>query len=288
MRTRSGPFGAALRCWLDPFRRRATRQGRIAAALAAAAALACTTVPAQADEFGYEFPFWVEPDQVIDWRGSLSLGATYSNAQSESYHLSLQGTLERVTGSDRWSNKLWVISGRSDGNETSALFDVRTRYDRDIRKRWFTFVQGEFRSDRPANLERRTSLGAGFGYRIAERRHLAWSVLVGLGYTAERFHIPRDIIGGPRTRYDRAEALLGTEAEFELMDNLTLTHRLTWYPNLTFGTAYRLVYDATARAAITKRLSLDITASWRQSTEPGADKRPDELLVVTGLSLRLD
>lgn len=258
----------------------------------AAAAVGAAAVPAHADDFDYdyeyEFPYWTEPDQLVDWRGSLSAGATYSKAKTESYHLSLRGELERVTGSDRWVSNLWVISGRSDGNETSALFDVRTRYNRDIRKRWFAFVQGEFRRDRPANLERRTSLGTGIGYRIAERRHLAWSVFGGLGYTAESFYTPLDIIGGPRRRYQRAEGVLGTEADFELTNNLTLTHRLTWYPNLTFSSAYRLVYDATARAAITKRLSMDITASWRQSTEPGADKRPDELLIVTGLSLRLD
>ncbi len=270
---------------------RLARPARIVAALLAAAALGIVAAPAWADDFDYELEFpshWLEPGQVVAWRGSVSVGATYSNAQSESYHLSLQGELERTTGSDRWISNLWVISGRSDGSETSALFDVRTRYDRDIRKRWFAFVQGEHRRDRPANLEQRTSLGVGVGYRIAERRNIAWSVLAGLGHTAERFYTPLDIIGGPRTRYNRAEGLLGTEAEFELTDNLTLTHRLTWYPNLTYSTAYRLVYDATARAAITKRLSMDITASWRQSTEPGADKRPDELLVVTGLALRLD
>lgn len=287
MRTRPGLFETALcrragRC--------ARRFARTVATIAAAATFGLAGVPAQADDFDYEyeFPYWVEPDRVVDWRSSLSIGATYSSAQSESYNLSLQGELERVTGSDRWLSNLWAISGRSDGNETAALFDVRTRYDRDIRKRWFTFVQGEYRRDRPGNLERRTSIGTGFGYRIAERRYLAWSVIAGLGYTAESFYTPLDIIGGLRTSYNRAEGVLGTEAEFELMDNLTLTHRLTWYPNLTYGSAYRLVYDATARAAITKRLSLDITASWRQSTEPGADKRPDELLVITGLALRLD
>lgn len=181
-----------------------------------------------------------------------------------------------------------LISGRSDGDETAALLDVRSRYSRDIRKRWFAFGQAEYRHDRPGNLERRTSVAVGMGYRINERRRLSWSVLGGIGYTAESFFTPLDIIGGPRRSYDRAEALLGTEAEFELTDNLTLTHRLSWYPNLSYTSAHRLVYDGTARAAITEQLSLDITVSWRQSTEPGPDKRPDELLVVTGIALRLD
>src|SRR5690606_19698868 len=112
--------------------------------------------------------------------------------------------------------------------------------------------------------------------------------MAGLGYTAERFFTPLDIIDGPRTDYDRAEALFGTDLDFDLTKNLTITQRLSWHPNLSYSSSYRLVYDATARAAITRRVSMDVTVSWRQSTEPGVDKRPDELLVVTGLSLRLD
>ncbi len=260
---------------------------RPAARLAVLLALAGTALPAQAEEYYFQ-PYWNEPEESVDWRGSVSVGATYAQSQSASYHLSLQGNLERVTGSDRWNSHLWVISGRSDGEETAALFELHSRYSRDIRKRWFSFVQGDFRRDRPGNLERRVSLGAGIGYRIAERRHIAWSVIGGVGYTAERFVTPLDIIDGPRGRYDRGEALLGTEAEFELTRNLTLKQRLTWFPNLSYRSAHRLAYDATARAAITSRLSMDVTVSWRQSTEPGADKRPDELLVVTALNLRLD
>ncbi|MBE0592169.1 MAG: DUF481 domain-containing protein [Gemmatimonadales bacterium] len=257
------------------------------ASAAAVAALACVATPAGATE-DYFQPYWTAPAEMIAWRGSLSLGGTYARSRAESYNLSLQGDLDRITGSDRWTSHLWMIFGRSDGNENAALFDVRSRYSRDIRKRWFGFVQGDYRRDRPGNLERRTSLGAGVGYRIAERRYLSWYVLAGLGYTAESFYTPLDIIDGPRTRYDRGEALLGTEAEFELTENLTLTQRFTWYPNLSYSSAHRLVYDATARAAITERLSMDVTVSWRKSTEPGVDKRPDELLVVTGLALRLD
>ncbi len=268
-------------------RRRAAGRVARAASGVALAAIACWAVPAHAVDYYYE-PYWVEPARAGDWRASLSLGATYAQSQSDSYNLSLQGELERITGSDRWLSRLLVISGRSDDSETAALFDVGTRYSRDIRKRWFNFAQAEYRRDRPGNLERRTTIAVGVGYRINERRWLSWSVLGGVGYTTENFYTPLDIIDGPRRSYDRAEALLGTEAEFEVTDNLTMTHRLSWYPNLSYASAQRLVYDGTARAAITERLSLDITVSWRSSTEPGADKRPDELLVVTGISVRLD
>lgn len=266
---------------------RAARRVASAAASLALAALACRAAPAHAVDYYYE-PYWVEPARAGDWRASLSVGATYAQSQSESWSLSLQGELERVTGSDRWLSRMLVISGRSDDSETAALFDVGTRYSRDIRKRWFGFGQAEYRSDRPGNLERRTTVAAGMGYRINERRWISWSVLAGVGYTMESFYTPLDIIDGPRRSYDRAEALLGTEAEFEVTDNLTMTHRLSWYPNLSYTSAQRLVYDGTARAAITERLSLDITVSWRSSTEPGPDSRPDELLLVTGISMRLD
>jgi putative salt-induced outer membrane protein len=270
----------------DASRRPAARHLALAAAFALLA-LACGDARAQVPNYYYE-PYWVEPDRAGDWYGSVSVGATYAQSQSTSYNLSLQGELERVTGSDRWSNRLLVISGRSDGNETAALLDARTRYSRDIQKRWFAFGQAEYRRDRPGNLERRTSVATGVGYRINEREWLSWSVLGGVGYTTEKFHTPLDIIDGPRRGYDRVEALVGTEVEFELTDNLTMTHRLSWYPNLSYSSAHRLAYDGTARAAITERLSLDITLSWRSSTEPGADKRPDELLLVTGISVRLD
>jgi len=270
-----------------PGRSRRPARGRAVAAAMLGLAAAGMTASAHAVDYYYE-PYWVEPARAGDWRASVSLGATYAQSQSESYNLSLQGELERVTGSDRWLSRLLLISGRSDDSETAALFDVGTRYSRDIRKRWFGFGQAEYRRDRPGNLDRRTTVAGGMGYRINERRWISWSALAGVGYTMERFYTPLDIIDGPRRSYDRVEALLGTEAEFEVTDNLTMTHRLSWYPNLSYTSAQRLVYDGTARAAITERLSLDITVSWRSSTEPGVDKRPDELLVITSIAVRLD
>lgn len=236
----------------------------------------------------YELLAWDEPEQVVDWEGSLGVGATYAQAEAESYNLSLQAELKRITRSDRWSNRLLAISGRSDGSATSGLFELYSHYRRDIRKRWLMFLEAERRHDQPANLRERLSVSAGVGYRLAEGRRLAWLVMAGLGHASESFYDPLDIMGRPRTSYRRDEALLGTEMEFDLFSNLTVSQRLSWYPNLSYGRAWRLTYDASARAAITRRLSLDVTASWRRSTEPGRDRRPDEVVVITGLALRLD
>lgn len=251
-------------------------------------ALAVSLLAAPASHAENFYPLWIEPDEVVGWRGSLSFGGTYADAAVRSYSFSVRGELERISASDRWLNDLWIISGRSDGGTSAALFRLRSRYDRDFRKRWFGFLEGEYRHDRPANIAQRVSVGTGIGYRVAEQRRLSWAVLGGVGYTAEGFFSPLDIIDRPSDRYNRAELLVGTEMEYEISPDVTLNHRLTAYPNLTFGSTYRLTYDATVRAAITRRLGLDISLSWRKSTEPVEDRRMDELLVVTGLALRLD
>jgi len=230
----------------------------------------------------------LEPDQIVTWSYALTAGATYAQSTTTSHNLTLSADATRLSASDKFATHLRVLSGRADGKTSAALLNASARYDRDFQKRWFSFVQGDYLRDRPSNIAHRTSVGVGVGYRLDESARASWSVLGGFGYTADRFFTPLDIVGGPRLSYERAEALIGTEADYAITPTLSMRHRLVYYPNLTHGAAFRVTYEAGAKASMTKRLSLDMSLTWRHSTEPGRDKRPDELLVVTGVSLRLD
>jgi putative salt-induced outer membrane protein YdiY len=91
-----------------------------------------------------------------------------------------------------------------------------------------------------------------------------------------------------RNRYDHAELLLAEESNNKLSDTTTFKQKLTVYPSISKGDGVRTVFDAGLSVAMTKQLALTATLSHRYDSDPGDGLKKNDMLFVTGLSLRFD
>lgn len=222
------------------------------------------------------------------WRHAIGLGLSYASGNSESSTLTLNADGVRQTAHDKWSYYGKALRAKSEDEITGDQIGLGTRYERDLNGRVFGFGQGDYLRDRPANLSRRTSVGAGLGYHVFKAEKTTWDVFSGLGYTHDRYVTPTDVGGATRDAWGYAELLLGEESNHQVSDTSTFRQRLVIYPNLSESGEFRAQFDAGLAVAINDTMSLTATLTYRYNSDPGLDIENGDLLFVTGISAKLE
>lgn len=222
------------------------------------------------------------------WRHAIGLGISYASGNSESSTLTFNADGVRQTDHDKWSYYGKALRAESDGDTTGDQIGAGTRYERDLNARVFGFGQGDYLRDRPANLSRRMSVGAGLGYHVFKSDQFNWDVFSGLGYTRDRYVTPTDVGGATRASWGYAELLLGEESNHQISETSTFRQRFVIYPNLGESGEFRAQLDAGLAVAINAKMSLTATLTYRYNSDPGADFEKDDLLFVTGISAKLE
>ena len=222
------------------------------------------------------------------WRFALGAGASLSSGNSDSTKLNLNADGVRATELDKWSLFGRLLYGRTDGDTTDDLLELRGRYDRNLNTHWFGFGSGEFLRDRPANLSGRASAAGGLGYHVFKTEENRWDVFGGLGYSHESYYDPRLVAGEVRSSRGYGEMLAGEESTHRLTDTTSFKQRFVVYPNLSDSGAFRTALDAGVAVAINKTLSLTVTLSHRYNSDPGEGLSKDDTSLVAGVSAKID
>src|SRR5690606_18812837 len=235
-------------------------------------------------------PAWAQVTLKPDgqWRHAIGLGLSYASGNSESSTLTLNADGVRQTGYDKWSYYGKALRAESDDETTGDQIGLGTRYERDINGRVFGFGQADYLRDRPANLSRRGSVGGGLGYHVFKTDTLTWDVFGGVGYTHDRYIEPTDVGGATRTTWGYTELLVGEESNHQISDSTTFRQRFVIYPNMSESGEFRAQLDAGLSVAINERMSLTATLTYRYNSDPGAGFEKDDLLLVTGISAKIE
>lgn len=222
------------------------------------------------------------------WRYALGAGASATSGNSDTTKLNINADGVRATELDKWSLFGRLLYGRTDGDTTDDLLELRGRYDRNFDTSWFGFGSGEFLRDRPSNLSGRASAAGGVGYHVFKTDENRWDVFGGLGYSHESYYDAKLVAGEVRSNYGYAELLMGEESTHRLTDTTSFKQRFVVYPNLTNSGEFRTVFDAGLAVSINKTLSLTVTLSHRYNSDPGEGLSKDDASLVAGLAAKFD
>ena len=220
-----------------------------------------------------------KPDGL--WRGTLGAGLNVTQSTTNSLNLNLTGDAVRATAQDQWNFAAALLYGTSedaDGVKTTSanLGRIGARYAYNLSPRLFGFGSLDFNYDRLQEIDLRSVVAGGLGYRIIDTSLNRFEVSGGLTYN--------------RTRYvsetvNAAEALLAEESNHKLSASTTVRQRLAVFPNLSDTGEYRLQFSAGLVTKITGDLNLTVTLAnnYQSNPQPGIDR--NELLFITGISV---
>jgi putative salt-induced outer membrane protein YdiY len=231
-----------------------------------------------------------QPKTVPDgrWRANIGLAASYASGNTESTNLSLKAEAVRATSADRITANARALHGETDGTQTAAQYGLGGRYDYSVSDRTYAFGQANYLRDELANLKMRLSGAGGIGYRLIDEEKQKFEVYAGLGYSREDYFDPTIVAGELRTSYGFAEVVLGEESSHQLTDTTRLRQKLALYPNLDDPGEFRGEFDAGIAVAINRTLDLTVGVNYRYNSDPGTGLDNYDLLVLTGVALRIE
>src|SRR5262249_1284905 len=135
------------------------------------------------------------------------------------------------------------------------------RYDRDINRKWFVYGFVDVEHNGLQDLTLRLVPGGGIGYHAIRHERTELDLLGGLAWDGKYFK-------GDFKDRSSAEAQAGQTLAHQFNSRVALKEQLFIFPNLTNTGEFRVNFDSTIVADITKRIGWQLTLSDRYLSNP--------------------
>lgn len=243
---------------------------------------AITFIRSESEQQAYEstlHPGWFE-----QWTGGADLGIALTKGNSDTTNVALGLGLTRETLRDKTSIYAASIYNRDNtsGVSRTVANTIRfgVRYDRDFSRKWFGYGFTDLERNGLQDLNLRWVIGGGLGYHAIRNERTKLDLLGGLAMNREYF----EGIDNDRTS---AEAQIGQTLSHQFNSRVSLNEQLFFFPNLSNGGEYRINFDTSLVTDITRRIGWQLTLSDRYLSNPPPGFKQNDLLLTTGVKLKL-
>lgn len=224
-------------------------------------------------------PGWLE-----QWSGGADIGMALTSGNSDTLNIALGLAMTRVTARDKTSAYAAAVYSRDSTSGTSNTIanTIRggLRYDRDINGKLFGYGFTDLEHNGLQDLTLRWVIGGGLGYHAIRKERTQLDLLGGLAMNREFFK-------GLDNDRTSAEAQAGQTLSHRLNSRVTLKEQLFIFPNLSDGGQYRINFDSALVTDITRRIGWQLTLSNRYLSDPPPGFEKNDLLLTTGLKIKL-
>jgi putative salt-induced outer membrane protein len=225
------------------------------------------------------------------WRGTAAawLALTLGNTNSQALLLNLD--MARITPETKISFSAYANEARSKSNgvtsTTASKLGGAGRYDFNLTESTFGFGGLAFDHDGLLDLNLRTLVTGGLGYRIVKTKANDFNVFGGLSFNNSRYSKPQIIDGKTGDSFSTFGLVIGEDSSHHLTDNTLLKQRLEYYPGLSGDRAQLVKFSSTLSVSMTKTLALNVGIIDTYNSKVGAGKKNNDFSLFTGVSLKL-
>lgn len=243
---------------------------------------AIKVIRSEAEHIAYQDS--LEPGLFEGWSGGADIGFALTSGNSDTTNLAIGLSATRETSNDETSIYAASIYNRdsTDGESRTTANTVRggVRYDRDINRKFFGYVFTDLEHNGLQDLTLRFVLGGGLGYHAIRNERTELDLLGGLAWNREYFK-------GDFNDRSSAEAQAGQTLSHRINSRMSLKEALFIFPNLTDGGRYRINFDASLVTDVSRRIAWQLTLSDRYLSDPPPGLEKNDLLLTTGLKIKL-
>jgi putative salt-induced outer membrane protein YdiY len=217
------------------------------------------------------------------WAGTASIGwaGARGNAKTSSFTTGMNAA--RITRTDKATVYFHSIRASAFVNQASGLTALAVRggwaYNRNLRPRLFANIFNDYEYDRFQNLDLRTVLGSGLGYKAYKTDRVTFDLLGGAAWTREAFDPPR-----PQNALVRnaADGYWGDDFSVKLNSNTSLMQSFRMFHNFRDSDFYRMNFDIGLSTKISKWITWNAQLSDRFLNVPVAGRKKNDLIYSTG------
>jgi putative salt-induced outer membrane protein YdiY len=197
--------------------------------------------------------------------GSVGVGYTFTRGNSDQTQASLAARGNYRHDGYTLRADLNSIFAEIDDAERQSRHALNTRFDRYLSPNSFAFAIAAFERNDRQQLDLRSRLGGGFGWKVIQERNRTFDLLGGFTLTNEQFRAEE---GDPLPRKSTGEGLLGFEWRSSRLWGVELRTRLTAHPNLVQRGRYRIEYDSGAQIPLIAGITWDVSLFDRYDNNP--------------------
>jgi putative salt-induced outer membrane protein YdiY/small nuclear ribonucleoprotein (snRNP)-like protein len=243
---------------------------------------AITIIRSEAEQQAYEST--LSPGWLQQWTGGADVGLALTRGNSNTTNLALGMAISRETLRDKTSLYAASVYNRETTNGVSRTvantFRFGARYDRNINRDWFGYGFTDLEHNGLQNLDLRWVLGGGLGYHAIRNERTKLDLLGGLDMSREYFE-------GDDNDRTSLEAQLGQTLDHQFAPRVSFKEQVYFFPNLSEGGEYRVNFDAALVMDINRRIAWQVTLSDRYLSDPPGGFKQNDLLLTTGLKIKL-
>lgn len=225
------------------------------------------------------------------WRGTTGLAAAYTSGNSDTSSLALTADFAKANVVDKISLGGSYNYARSRANDvrttTADRWTLQGQYDYNLTQRTFVFGRLGGEGDKLIDLNWRTAVAGGAGYKLIDTDQHSFNVFGGIGYSRDRYDTVQTIGGRNGTTFSRASLLLGEESSHQLTETTRVRQRLEYSPGVSGDKAQLVRFTAGLSVDMTRSLALTVGLVDTYNSKPGVGKRANDLSVLTGISYQL-
>lgn len=248
----------------------------------ALAALVATTMPGAA----------LAQDNKADgqWRGLAGAALSATSGNSSAHSLAVTVDAARATAADKVSLGGFINHGKSkDGGVSTTTADKWAafgQYDFNLGPRVVAFGRLGLEGDGLLDLDLRSAVAAGLGYKVIDEKDTKFTVYGGLGYTTDKYGSVQTIGGKTGSSFSRASVYLAEESSHQLSATTAFKQRLDVFPGISGDKAVIAKFSAGLSVAMSSTLNLTVGLQDTYNSKPPTGKKKNDMALLAGIGMK--
>ncbi|HWR16403.1 MAG TPA: DUF481 domain-containing protein [Terriglobales bacterium] len=223
----------------------------------------------------------LNPPLYRGWNGGINVGFALTGGNSKTTNLGVAFTAARPTLTDKWNlyaNSVYATNNAPGVTATTTANNITAgaRYDRNITKRLFGFVNTDFQTNELQELDLRSLFGGGLGFHAIKGERTTLDLLGGANYTHETYWTLSRSIGA---------MTIGDEFMHKIGAGTTLVQKLFFYPDMSNFGEHHTTFDLSTVTKLSKWLGWQNSFSDIYVSNPPAGARKNDIIFTTGLNI---
>lgn len=224
------------------------------------------------------------------WRGTGGAALSASSGNTRSQALQLKFDMARLTEADKISlgGSANYARSRVEGvdSTTANRLSAFGQYDHNLGPRLLVFGRLDLDRDELTDLDLRTAVGAGLGWKLIDRADTRFTVFGGVSHTVDRYDGVQVIDGRSGDRFSRTSVLLAEESAHALSSTVSFKQRLSVSPGFTGDKGTLAELSADLAVALNSSMSLSVGVVNRYDSQAPDGRKRNDLSLFTGLNVK--
>jgi len=232
----------------------------------------------------------LHPSLAEDWKGGANFGFALARGNSDTTNLNIGFNADRKTNSDEiimYTISIYSTAGAiAGGTVTANEIMGGARFDKDINRRLFAFMSGDFVHNALQSLDLQQIYAGGLGWHAIKQPNTTLDLLGGVNYTRESYS--GTIAPGASGTVNRnfPALTLGDNFTKKIGKGTALTQDFSFYPDLSDTSQHRFALDAGWTTQIQKWIGWQLTVSDRYITNPPIlGTKKNDVVLATGINV---